>query len=170
MERTGVVTLRGNPMTLVGPELKKGDKAPDFKLLDGGLKPVGLADFKGLIKLVSVVPSLDTPICELQTVRFNEEADKLPERVVILTVSVDLPFSQSRFCTSHGTDRVKLLSDYLTTDFGKAYGVLMKEVRLLARSIFVVGRDDVILYAEIVPEVGTHPDYDAALKAVRAAL
>lgn len=166
-ERTGIVTLRGNPMTLLGPQLKVGDRAPEFSVVDGGLQPVHLADFRGKTKLISVVPSLDTPICELQTQRFHAEAAKLPADVAVLTISMDLPFAQTRFCSTHGIEKIRVLSDYRDASFGLAYGVLIKEVRLLARSIFVVGSDDVVRYQQIVPEVGSHPDYDAALAQVR---
>jgi thiol peroxidase len=165
-ERTGVVTLRGNPVTLLGPQLRVGDRAPDFAVVDGSLHPVRLADFQGKTKLISVVPSLDTPICELQTQRFHEEAAKLPANVEVLTISVDLPFAQSRFCTTHGIQKIRVLSDYRDVAFGLAYGLLIKEVRLLARAIFVLGQDDVIRYLEIVPEVGSHPNYEAALAQV----
>lgn len=166
-ERTGLVTLRGNPVTLLGPALKVGDTAPGFTVLDGSLQPVTLKDFTGRTKLISVVPSLDTPICELQTKRFHAEAAKLPDSVAVLTVSMDLPFAQSRFCTTHGIEKIRVLSDFHDANFGLAYGVLLKEVRLLARSIFVVDAADRIKYLQIVPEVGEHPDYDAALAAAR---
>lgn len=170
MERAGAVTFQGNPLTLIGNELKVGDVAPDFTLLDGAMQPVKLSDFKGKAVLISVVPSLDTPICELQTMRFNKEADALPETAAVLTVSMDLPFAQARFCSTHGVAKVKTLSDYLTADFGRSYGVLIKELRLLARSIFVIGKDGKIAYAQLVKEVKEHPDYDMALAAVKAAL
>jgi len=166
-ERKGIVTLKGNPMTLLGPALRPGDRAPAFTVVDGGQAPVTLADFAGKRKLISVVPSLDTPICELQTKRFHEEAAKLPEEVAVLTVSMDLPFAQSRFCTTHGIQKIRVLSDYRDAAFGLAYGVLIKEVRLLARSIFVVDAQDAIRYVQIVPEVSSHPDYEAARAAVR---
>jgi thiol peroxidase len=166
-ERKGIVTLKGNPMTLLGPALGPGDRAPAFTVADGGLAPVSFADFAGKRKLISVVPSLDTPICELQTKRFHEEAAKLPEEVAVLTVSMDLPFAQTRFCTTHGIQKIRVLSDYRDAAFGLAYGVLIKEVRLLARSIFVVDAQDAIRYVQIVPEISSHPDYDAALAAVR---
>jgi thiol peroxidase len=166
-ERTGIVNLQGNPVTLLGPALKVGDKAPPFTLLDGGLKPVTLQDFAGKKKLFSVVPSLDTPVCELQTRRFHQEAAALPGNVAVLTVSMDLPFAQTRFCTTHGINNIKVGSDFQEASFGLAYGVLIKEVRLLARSIFVVDESDTIRYMEIVPEVSQHPNYDAALAAVR---
>ncbi|WP_025322099.1 thiol peroxidase [Deferrisoma camini] len=166
--RKGIVTLAGNPMTLLGPELKPGDPAPAFTVVDADLKPVGLGDLGGGVRLLSAVPSLDTPVCELQTKRFHQEAAALPPEVTIATISMDLPFAQKRFCATHGIDRIRVLSDYKDASFGLAYGVLIEEVRLLARSIFVIGPDDVVRYVEIVPEVGTHPDYDRALAAVRS--
>jgi len=168
-ERAGVVTLNGNPVTLLGPELGPGDPAPDFTVVDREMAPVTLADSAGKTRLISVVPSLDTPICELQTKRFHEEAARLPGSVAILTISMDLPFAQQRFCTTQGIDRIQVLSDHRDASFGTAYGVLIKELRLLARSIFVVGPDDVIRYVQIVPEVTEHPDYEAALQAVAGA-
>ena len=165
--RTGVVTLRGNPVTLLGPELKRGDRAPGFAVSDGSLQRIQLGDFAEKTKLISVVPSLDTPICELQTKRFHEEAAKLPANVAVLTISMDLPFAQNRFCTTHGIDRIRVLSDYRDASFGLAYGVLIEELRLLARAIFVVDSGDRVRYAQIVPEVASHPDYEAALSQVR---
>lgn len=167
MERKGTVTVKGNPLTLLGPELKTGDKAPDFTVLDGDLKEVGLKDFTGKIKLISVTPSLDTPVCDIQARRFNQEMAKLPEDIVILNISMDLPFAISRFCTISGIDKVKAFSDHREASFGNAYGVLIKELRLLARSIFVVDRNDLITYIEIVPELTDHPDYDKALESVK---
>ncbi|MBW2147845.1 MAG: thiol peroxidase [Deltaproteobacteria bacterium] len=161
------ILFKGNPLRLEGPEIKTGDKAPEFKVLDEGLNPVSLSDFSGKVRLISVVPSLDTQVCEMQTRRFNEEASKLPENVAIMTVSMDLPFAQKRFCSTHGIDRVKVLSDHREASFGMAYGVLIPELRLLARSIFVVDAQDMVRYTEIVPEVTTHPDYDKALAAAR---
>ncbi len=166
--RKGVVSLGGNPMTLVGPELKPGDPAPAFSVVDADLRPVGLGDLGSGVRLLSVVPSLDTPVCELQTKRFHEAAAALPEGVAIATISMDLPFAQKRFCATHGIDRIRVLSDYKEASFGLAYGVLIEEVRLLARALFVIDPADVIRYVEIVPEVGTHPDYDRALAAVRS--
>lgn len=164
-ERKGVATFKSNPLTLLGPELKPGDKAPEFSALANDLSPVTLAGSKGKVRLISVVPSLDTPVCDQQTRRFNEEASKLPEGLEILTVSMDLPFAQKRFCGTAGIDRVKAVSDHRDASFGLAYGVLIKELRLLARSVFVVDETDTIRYVQIVKEVTTHPDYDAALKA-----
>ena len=167
-ERKGAVTFKGNPLTLIGPELKAGSSAPDFKLLAKDLSEVTLASSKGKTRLISVVPSLDTPVCEAQTKRFNEEASKLPSNIVVLTVSMDLPFAQTRFCGAQKTDKITCLSDHRESSFGKAYGVLIKELRLLARSIFVIGPDDKIQYLEYVKEVTQHPDYDKALNALKA--
>lgn len=167
VERPGAVTFKGQPMTLVGPELKPGDKAPDFTIIDQSLQPVSLKDYAGKVILLSVVPSLDTGICSAQTKRFNEEAAKLPEDVAILTVSMDLPFAQARFCGAENIDRVKVLSDHRDASFAQAYGTLVKELRLECRAIFVIDRDGVIRYVEYVPEIASHPNYDAALEAVR---
>lgn len=168
-ERRDVVTLHGNPLTLLGPELKPGDKAPAFRLVDNGWKEATLADFAGKVLLLSVVPSLDTPVCGLQTRRFKEEAEKLPEAVEVVTVSRDLPFAQKRFCELVEMGRAKVLSDHLHREFGPAYGILVKEMELLARAIFVVGKDGKIVHIQVVPEIAEHPDYDAALEAARKA-
>lgn len=170
MERKGIVTIKGNPLALLGAELKIGDKSPDFTVLDGDLKEISLKDFSGKIKLISVTPSLDTPVCDMQSRRFNQEAAKLPENVAVLNISMDLPFAISRFCTTAGIDKVKAYSDHRDASFGSAYGVLIKELRLLARSIFVLDKDNVIRYIEVVPEVTSHPDYDKALKEVNSLL
>jgi len=167
-ERKSAVTFKGNPLTLVGPELKAGDKAPDFTVLAMDLSPVTLNNSRGKVRLISVVPSLDTPVCDQQTRRFNEEAAKLPGNVVVLTVSADLPFAQARFCGAAKVDRVQVLSDHRDVSFGQAYGVLIKELRLLSRSVFVVDSSDKVRYVEVVKEVTNHPDYDAALKAVKS--
>ena len=166
-ERTNVATLKGNPITLIGPELKPGDAAPDFKLNKDLTTEVSLADYKGKVKLISVVPSLDTGVCDAQTKRFNEEAASLGDQVVILTVSVDLPFAQSRWCGANEVDRVETLSDYKTNAFGESYGVLIKELRLDMRSIFVIDANDTIRYVEYVKEMTEHPDYDKAIAAVK---
>jgi thiol peroxidase len=162
-ERKNAVTFKGGPLTLIGPELKAGDKAPDFKLVDTGLKPVTLADSKGKTRLISVVPSIDTPVCDLQTKRFNQEASKLPADVAVITVSMDLPFAQGRWCGLAGADKVQMLSDYREHSFGKAYGVLILELQLLSRAVFVIGPDDKVQYAEYVKEVTEHPDYEKVL-------
>lgn len=169
MERPGATTLRGNPMTLVGPELKVGDAAPDFELVDTGLQTVTLASTGNSVRIFSVVPSLDTPVCDAQTKRFNEEAAKL-EGVDIYTVSMDLPFAQKRWCGQFGVDKVKMVSDHKTGSFGQAYGTLIKELRILSRAIFVVDRNNKIVHAEYVKEVADFPNYEAALAAARAAL
>jgi thiol peroxidase len=169
-ERTGIITFKGNPMTLVGPELRPGDAAPPFTVVDTTLAPVTLADFAGKIKIISAVPSLDTPVCDTETRRFNQEAASLPESVAVLTLSLDLPFAQKRWCGAAGIDRVKTLSDYRERSFGLAYGVLIKELALLSRSIFVVDRNDVIRYIQHVPEVTQEPDYGAVLTAARQLL
>jgi thiol peroxidase len=166
MERAGATTMRGNPMTLIGPELKAGDKAPEFTALDNGMKPVKLSDTGHKTRIFSVVPSLDTPVCDAQTKRFNEEAGKLGD-VDIYTVSMDLPFAQKRFCNSFALDKVKMLSDHRDASFGTAYGTLIKELRIMSRAIFVVGPDDTIKYVEYVPEVSQHPNYEAALAAAQ---
>ncbi len=167
MERKGIVTEHGNAVTLIGSALKTGDKAPDFTVLDGSLEEIGLKDFTGKIKVISVTPSLDTPVCDLQATRFNEEAQKLPDDVVVLNISMDLPFAISRFCTIKGIDKVKGFSDHREASFGVSYGVLIKELRLLARSIFIIDKDDRIKYIEIVPEMTHHPDYDKATEVVK---
>jgi thiol peroxidase len=166
-ERNGAVTLRGNPLTLSGPEIKTGASAPDVELLDNDLKPVRLSAYRGKVVVVSSVPSLDTPVCDMETRRFNTEAAKLGDNVAILTVSTDLPFAQKRWCGAAGVDKVKTLSDHRETAFGQAYGVLIKELRLLARSIFVLDQKGVIQYVQHVKEVSQEPDYDAVLAAVR---
>jgi thiol peroxidase len=163
MDRVGVITMRGKPLTLVGTDVNTGDRAPGFTLLDGNLAEVKLEDFRGKIKVISVTPSLDTPVCDLQLRRFNHEATSLPHDIEVLNISMDLPFAISRFCTAAGIERARALSDYRDASFGNAYGVLIKELRLLARSIFIVDKDDVVRYREIVPEQSNHPDYDKAL-------
>ena len=170
MERKGIVTVKGNPVTLIGSEIKVGDKAPDFTLVDGDLKEVRLKDFVGKIKVISVSASLDTPVCDMQARRFNQEAAQLPADVLILNITMDLPFAISRFCTTAGIDKVHAYSDHRDASFGNAYGVLIKELRLLARSIFIIDKNEVIRYIEIVPELTNHPDYDKALGALKKML
>ncbi|MBI1389436.1 MAG: thiol peroxidase [bacterium] len=167
MERTGVITFKGNGMTLVGPELKTGAPAPDFTAVDNGLQPVKLSDLKGQVVIISAVPSIDTPVCELQTKRFNEEAGKLNAKVV--TISLDLPFAQKRFCGAQGIANSVILSDYQQRDFANQFGVLIKELCLLSRAVFVVDKDGNLTYQEIVPEVTDHPNYDKAIEAAKAA-
>lgn len=168
IERKTAVTFKNNAITLVGPEIKAGEKAPDFKVLGNDLSEVTLASFAGKTKVISVVPSLDTPVCDLQTKRFNEEAGKMPANIAVLTISVDLPFAQRRWCGASNADKVKTLSDHRDTSFGKAYGVLIKELRLLARAVFIIGEDDKVKYAEYVKEVTSHPDYEKALAVLKA--
>jgi thiol peroxidase len=168
MERPGATTLKGNPLTLIGPELKPGDAAPDFTVTDGSLKPVSLKDTAGAVRILSVVPSLDTPVCDAQTKRFNEAAAQLPG-VDIITISMDLPFAQKRWCGAFGVDKVKMLSDHKDGSFGSNYGTLIKELRIESRAIFVVDKDNKIRHAEYVKEVADFPDYESALSAARAA-
>ncbi|HUB32172.1 MAG TPA: thiol peroxidase [Bryobacteraceae bacterium] len=168
MERPGATTLRGNPMTLVGPELKPGDDAPDFNLVDTGLKAVTLKDTGSGVRIVSVVPSLDTPVCDAQTKKFNEEAANL-KGVDIFTVSMDLPFAQKRWCGAFGVDKVKMLSDHKDGSFGSHYGTLIKELRIESRAIFVIDARNKIRHAEYVKEVADFPNYEAALTAARTA-
>ncbi|HEY4088355.1 MAG TPA: thiol peroxidase [Bryobacteraceae bacterium] len=165
MERPGATTLGGKPMTLIGPELKVGDSAPDFSAVDDSLKDVNLAGTGNGTRIFSVVPSLDTPVCDAQTKRFNEESARLPG-VQIFTVSMDLPFAQKRFCNSFALDNIKMLSDHRSGSFGESYGTLIKDLRIHSRAIFVVGPDNKIRYVEYVPEVGSHPNYEAVLAAV----
>lgn len=169
IERPGAVTHKGRPRTVIGPVLKLGDKAPDFRLLANDFSEVTLADSAGKVRLISVVPSLDTGICEAQTRRFNQEAANLGDQVVVLTVSADLPYAQRRWCGAAGVERVQTLSDHFDMNFGDAYGTHIKETRLEQRAIFVIDRNDFIRYVEYVPEIAQHPDYEAALSAVREA-
>jgi thiol peroxidase len=166
-ERQGVATLKGNPITLIGPALKAGDQAPAFTVNKSLVEDATLDSFAGKIKLISVVPSLDTGVCDIQTRRFNEEAAALGDDVVVLTVSVDLPFAQARWCGAAGVDRVVTLSDYKHQSFGTAYGVLIKEFHLLMRSIFVVDANNTIQYVEYLSEMTNEPDYSAAIDAVK---
>lgn len=167
-ERTGVVTFKGGGVTLIGPELKVGDPAPDFIVTGKDMKPVSLKDSAGKTRIFSVVPSVDTPVCAAQTKRFNEEAANLGDDVVLYTVSVDLPMAQGRFCGAENTDKIVPVSDYKNRSFGEHYGVLIKELMLLARAVFVVGPDDKIKYIQIVNEVTEFPDYDKAIAAAKA--
>lgn len=161
------ITFLGNPVTLPGSEVKAGDVAPDFTVLSNDLKAVTLQDSAGKVRLISVVPSLDTGVCSKQTSRFNEEAESFGENVEVLTISADLPFAQKRWVEQNGAKKIVALSDHRDLSFGEAYGVAMKEHRLLARSIFVVGKDGNVTYSEYVPEGTDHPDYDAAIAAVK---
>ncbi len=166
-ERTGLVTMKGDELTLVGDAVGIGQKAPDFEVVANDLSTVRFSSFFGKICVISSVPSLDTLVCDTMTRRFNEEAGKLGDDVVVLTISMDLPFAQKRWCGSAGIENVQTLSDHHDASFGKAFGVLIKELRLLARAVFVVDNESIIRYVQIVPELTNEPDYEAALNAVK---
>lgn len=169
-ERHGLVTVRSQPVTLLGPELKVGDKAPNFTAVGTDLGLVTLEQFKGKVVILASVPSLDTEVCEIETRRFNAEAAKLGSDVVVLVVSMDLPFAQKRWCGVAGIDRVITVSDHRHAEFGLAYGVLIKELRLLARAVFVIDRAGVVRYVQMVRELGAEPEYQPVLAAAREAL
>ncbi|WP_026560806.1 thiol peroxidase [Bacillus sp. J37] len=162
------ITFKNNPVTLIGNEVNVGDQAPDFTVLSNDLSPVTLADSKGKVRIISVVPSIDTGVCDAQTRRFNEDASNL-SNVEVLTISMDLPFAQKRWCASNGLENVQTLSDHRDASFGEAYGVLIKELRLLARSVFVVDSNDKVTYVEYVSEATNHPNYEAAIEAAKTA-
>jgi thiol peroxidase len=166
-ERMGLVTMKGKPLTLVGSDVKIGEKAPDFVAIDNNLAAVRFSSYHGKICIISSVISLDTPVCDIQTKKFNDEASRLGPNVVILTISMDLPFAQKRWCGAAGVDRIQTLSDYRDTSFGTSYGVLIKELRLLARAIFLVDRKGVLQYKELVKEVTHEPDYNAVLSELK---
>lgn len=167
-KRTGVVTFAGNPIALLGKEVKVGDKAPAFTLLDNALGEKTLADYAGKVKVISVVPSLDTGVCDAQTRWFNQNVSKLGDNVVVLTVSVDLPFAQKRWCGAAGIDQVETLSDHRDLSFGENYGFILEGLRLLSRGIVVIDKDDVVRYVEYVPEVTSAVNFDAAEAATKA--
>jgi len=169
-ERQGLITFKGNPMTLVGQPVGIGAAAPDFRVVDNALQPVTLASSAGQIRLITVVPSLDTPVCDTMTRTFNQDAAQLPDHVAVYTISLDLPFAQKRWCGNAGIDRVKTLSDYQERSFALNYGLLIKELKLLARAVLVIDTKDRVSYLQIVPEVTAEPDYAAALAAVKALL
>lgn len=164
------VTFGGKPVTLAGRHCEVGEMAPSFTLVDGSLQPVASSQFSGKVRIYSVFPSVDTPVCSLQNIRFNREASQLSDEVVVLSISVDLPFAQKRFCAAEGIDRVHVLSDYRDLDFGMKYGFVLEGLRLLARGVVVVDRDDRVRYVEYVPEVTHEPDYEKALAVVRELL
>ena len=166
-KRTGVVTFAGNPIALLGKEVKVGDKAPAFTLLDNGLGEKTLADYAGKVKVISVVPSLDTGVCDAQTRWFNQNVSKLGDNVVVLTVSVDLPFAQKRWCGAAGIDQVETLSDHRDLSFGENYGFILEGLRLLSRGIVVIDKDDIVRYVEYVPEVTSAVNFDAAEAATK---
>ena len=166
-ERIGWITMMGNPLTLVGNEVKVGDKAPDFTALDNDLSPVKFSSYRDKVCVLSSVPSLDTPVCDMETRKFNEEAIRLGSDIVILTISMDLPFAQKRWCAAAGVNKVQTLSDHRDASFGTSYGVLIKELRLLARAVFLLDREGTIQYIELVKELTKEPDYEALLGALK---
>jgi thiol peroxidase len=166
-ERAQAITLHGNPLTLEGNPVSMGNPAPEVTLLDNDLKPVKLSDFRGKVIIIAAVPSLDTPVCDMETRRFNAEAARLGKDVAILTVSMDLPFAQKRWCGAAGVEQVKTLSDHKEAAFGQAFGLLIKELRLLGRAVLVLDREGVVRYYQLVKEVSEEPDYEAALSAVK---
>ncbi|WRP18265.1 thiol peroxidase [Carboxydochorda subterranea] len=169
VERPGAVTMKGQPLTLVGPAVQVGHQAPDFHVIDTDLKPRTLSDYRGHVLLIASVPSLDTGVCDAETRRFNQEATRFSPDVRVLTVSMDLPFAQKRWCGAAGIERVITLSDHREASFGQAYGTLIKELRLLARAVFVVDKGGKVTYVEYVPEATDHPHYEAAIEAVHKA-
>jgi thiol peroxidase len=166
-ERKSIITMKGNPLTLVGNEVKVGQPAPDFEVIANDMSSVKLSSFKGKVCIICSVPSLDTSVCDTETRRFNEEAQHLGDEVAVLTISMDLPFAQKRWCGAAGIKNVRTLSDHHDASFGKAYGVLIKELRLLARAVFVVDKEGIVQYMQIVDELTNEPDYEAALDAVK---
>ena len=166
-ERTGIILMKGNPLTLVGHEVNVGDNAPDFEVLANDMSPIRLSFLKGKIGILTSVPSLDTPTCDTETRRFNQEASNLGDDVIVLTISMDLPFAQKRWCAAAGVERVVTASDHRDASFGTSYGVLMKELRLLARTIFVLDKKGIVRYIQYVKETTNEPDYEAVLDAVR---
>jgi thiol peroxidase len=167
VEHPNAVTLHGNPLTLLGDDIRVGQSAPNAELVDNDMQPVSLADYKGKIVILSSVPSLDTPVCDMQTRRFNDEAASLSDDVVILTISMDLPFAQKRWCGAAGVDQVITLSDHRSASFGQSFGLLIKELRLLARSVTVLDQEGIVRYHQLVKETGDEPDYEKALSEVR---
>jgi len=166
-EQKGIVTMKGSPVTLVGHEVKVGDISPDFTVVDNNLAPVNFSSYRGKTCIISSVPSLDTPVCDLETKMFNEQAARLDPNIVILTISMDLPFAQKRWCAAEGVDRVQTLSDHRDAAFGTSFGVLIKELRLLARAVFVVDPEGVIQYIQLVNEITNEPDYEAIWNALK---
>lgn len=166
-ERSNIVGIKGKPLTLLGSELKVGDEAPDFEVVSNDLLPVKLSSFKGKALIVSSVPSLDTPVCDLETKRFNREAEKLGEDIGVLTISMDLPFAQKRWCGAADVKNVQTLSDHKDGSFGIAYGVLIKELRLLARAIFVIDDTGIVRYIQIVDDITNEPNYEEVLNAAK---
>lgn len=172
MSRSGAVTFKGNPMTLAGKAVKVGQSAPDFKVhyFEGGLKELCLADFKGKPTILSVLPSLDTPVCATQTKKFNEQLGALEDRVNAVTISLDLPFAMNRFCGAESIENMRMGSDYQDRNFGENWGTLIEEIKILSRAIFVLDAQGIVIYAEYVPEVASEPNYEAAMEALRGEL
>jgi len=166
-ERAGGVTMRGNPLTLVGDEVRTGEMAPDFVALNPDLTPIKLSSYRGRICIISSVPSLDTPVCDMETRKFNEEASKLGDKIQILTISMDLPFAQKRWCGAAGVNKIQTLSDHKDAQFGLAYGVLIKELRLLARAVFLVDQKGVLQYMQLVKEIASEPNYEEIWNALK---
>lgn len=162
--RENVVTLGGNPVTLLGKEIKTGDKAPEFTAIKTDNSNITLGDLQNKIKIISVVPSVDTGVCELQTINFNETATELGEDVIVVTISMDLPFAQKRFCGAHGINDSIVVSDHKDASFGLNYGFLMEESRLLSRGVVIIDRKDIVQYVEYVSETSNHPNYDKAIE------
>ena len=169
-ERAGAITMKGNPLTLTGTEVAVGQKAPEFTAVGNDLSPVTLSSFAGKVVVISSVPSLDTGVCDIQTRRFNQEAAGLGNDMVVLTISMDLPFAQARWCGAAGVANVTTVSDYQTAEFGAKYGLLIQGLRLLARAVLVIDKKGVVRYVEIVPELTNEPDYAAAIKAAKDAV
>ena len=166
-ERKGLVSMKGEPLVLVGTELKVGDRMPDCTVVDKNLEPVKLSSFRGKVCIISSMPSLDTSVCDIMTRKFNEEVVSLGKDVVVLAISMDLPFAQNRWCIAADAKNVNVFSDHRDTSFGRAFGILIKDLRLLARAVFIADREGIIRYIEIVNEITHEPDYKAALEAVR---
>ena len=166
-ERAGIVTMRKNPLTLLGDEVNVGERAPDFIALDPNLTPVKFSSFLGKICILSSVPSLDTPVCDMETRKFNDEASKLGDKIQILTISMDLPFAQKRWCGAAGVNKIQTLSDHKDAQFGLAYGVLIKELRLLARSVFLVDQKGILQYVQLVKEIANEPNYQEIWSALK---
>jgi len=169
-DKEAVVTMKGKALTLVGKRVKVGDLAEDFEVVANDLSAVKFSSFRGKVCLISSVPSLDTSVCDIQTKKFNAQAKALGDDVVVLTISMDLPFAQGRWCGAAEVENVQTLSDHRKAQFGNAFGVLIKELRLLARAVFVVNKDGIVTYIEIVNELTNEPDYEAALKAAKESL
>ncbi len=169
-EQKNVITMKGKPLTLVGNKLKVGDKAPDCEVVGKDLEPIELSSFRGKVCIISSLPSLDTSVCDMMTRKFSEEAVALGKDVVMLAISMDLPFAQDRWCIAADVENVNVLSDHRSTSFGRAFGVLIEDLRLLARAVFIVDREGIIRYIEIVDELTHEPDYEAVLKAAKELL